>query len=125
LHLTALLVVVGCATSPPKPGTVEYSMINGMLTAVEAGALKDVRSATVAAMQELGLRPHERESDAFSAWIVGSITVGSLPQRKDLYVRLSRLTESTTKITLRILFTRDRQKLEIVLEGIRKRLKRE
>jgi hypothetical protein len=118
-----VVAAAGCATASLQPGETSYSMANGILTAVEAAGIRQVRSAAVKAMKELGLRPHERDSDAFSALVVGSVTVGVVPQQRDLRVRMERLTESTTELRLRILFTRDKVKLEQVLETIRKHLR--
>jgi hypothetical protein len=93
--------------------------------AVEDASLADTFQATMVAMQRLGLGPHDRDRDAMSALIVGTVAVGATHQRRDIRVRLERISESRTRISMRILFTRSREKLELVLEEIRKQLSQE
>jgi hypothetical protein len=98
---------------------MHYSGLNGVMTAVEAADITRVQKATMAAMTTLGLRPMRRSGDAFSVVIAGSIVVGAIPQDREVRVRLARLSASTTELTVRILFTRDEQKLVQILEAIR------
>lgn len=115
------LILPGCSSL--KPGEMSYSVAAGDLVAVEAAEFGRVRMATMEAMRELGLHPMERQGDALSALICGEVMVGVIPQEREIRVRLSQLTESTTEIRMRILFTRNREKLEWVLQKIRKNLK--
>ena len=114
---------LGGCSSTPAPGESSWSPARGVLIAVEEGDLLTVTNATVAAMKELGLSPARRRSDAFSTLVVGEVLMGALSQRTEVRVDLARLSEATTEIKMRILFRRDRQKLDQVLEGIRKHLR--
>ena len=117
-----VLMVAGGCSSTLAPGESDFSVVAGDLVAVEEASLTKTRQATMAAMQHLGLRPHDRESDAMSALIVGEILVGVIPQSREIRVRLERVSESRTRITMRILFTRSRERLEFVLAEIRRQL---
>jgi hypothetical protein len=83
--------------------------------------LDDVVRATHKALKTLQLRPMEQDRDGFSAEIVGEVSYGSL-ESSEIRVRLSRLTDSTTEIHMRILFRRDETRMRQVLEEIQKNL---
>jgi hypothetical protein len=117
-----LLVAAGCSSTPAEPGTVDWQPLKGTLVGVVAGEFPVVMKATMDAMTKLGLSPMRRDSDAFSAFIVGSIIVGAIPQERELTVTLTKLTPTTTEIALHIVFTRERDKLDLILAEIEKRL---
>jgi hypothetical protein len=123
LLLVAAATVAGCST-PLKPGETNWDNLSGTFRAVEEADLQKVHRATLEVMRNMQLRPHERSSDAFSARIVGQVAVGPVSQERDLVVKLKRLSEATTEISLQILFTRDRTRLEVVHAEIRKLLKK-
>ena len=115
-----LALVAGC--SSPEPGSTEWQPLKGTLVAVESADVATLTSAATTAMKAMGLKPMVTQSDAFSTLIVGSIVVGSLPQERDLTVTVNRLTDTTAEITFHIAFTRSREKLDVLLGEIRKRL---
>ena len=121
--ISALLVALdlGCA-STPESGSSDFSWVEGSLVAVEQADLGRVHTAAVNALRDLGFRPHERDRDALSSLIVGEVAVGAISQQRELRVRLERMADEKTKISMRILFTRSPEKLELILDRIREEL---
>ena len=119
--LSVAVLVASCA-STLEPGQVDYSAVGGTLTAVEAAPFTTVVRATTDAMQKLQLRPMERERDGFRVFIVGETVFGSLSQTHEVRVWVTRLTDATTQIEMRILGRRDEGRLTALHSEIRKRL---
>lgn len=114
------LGTVSCrSTPPPEPGTSVYS--RGVLRATVENPLDEVVRATQKALKTLQLKPMGTQRDGFSAEIVGEVSYGPL-ESSEIRVRLSRLSESTTEIHMRILFRRDETRMRQVLEEIQKNL---
>ncbi len=116
--LPLIMMAVGCAgrfTPSLDPGEKHFD--RGVLTAVLASPIDDVYRATKAAMEKLRLRPLDRDRDAFTGKLVGSTAAG-----KDIWVNVERLTKETTKVTLKVFFTRDRKVQNALLEEIEARL---
>jgi len=112
----------GCRSATLDPGESRFSAIGGDLVAVEEASLQDTRTAAMKALERLGLRPQCLERDAMTAVIVGEITVGVIPQNREIRVRLERMDDTRTRIAMRILFTREPKKLELVMREIRREL---
>jgi hypothetical protein len=117
-------LAASCSSGAVKPGTMTYSTLDGMLTSVEVAPYKRVIRATTEAMRRLELRPMERDRDGFRTLIVGETVFGRLSQSHELRVWITRLTESTTRIELRILGRRDEQRLRQIHGEIRAQLER-
>jgi|RhiMethySRZTD1v2_1073278.scaffolds.fasta_scaffold67779_2 hypothetical protein len=116
----AALGLAGCAGS--SGGDSSYGPISGTLTAVEPAEFETTRKATMAAMNDLRLRPMERDRDGFRSFIVGESIFGSLSQSHEVRVWVERKAEDKTKIEMRILGRRDRDRLEQLLAAIQNRL---
>ena len=119
--LSVAVLVASCAGTL-EPGQVDYSAVGGTLTAVEAAPFSKVVSATMDAMQKLKLQPMERDRDGFRAFIVGETVFGSLSQTHELRVWITRLTDATTQIEMRIVGRRDEGRLTALHSEIKQRL---
>ena len=105
----------GCsARDALPPGTDDYNKATGLLRGVEEFRFETLRRGTLSGMKELKLRPLQREADAFNAFIVGETANG-----QECRIRLKRMSSFATEIQIRILFTRDEQKLRLILDTIR------
>ena len=76
--------------------------------------------AVMTAMANLVLEPMIWESDTFSSLIVGKTVDGVLNETREVRVKLKRLSESTTEVSIWIVFTRDQNKLQQIHDEIRK-----
>lgn len=121
--LSVAVLVASCAsTRTLEPGQVDYSAVGGTLTAVEAAPFNTVARATLDAMQALQLKPMERDRDGFQVSILGEMVFGSLSQTHEVRVWVTRLTDATTQLEMRIVGRRDEGRLTALHSEIRKRL---
>jgi hypothetical protein len=121
--LAAGIFSVACGCSSLEPGQSRYSgFLAATLTAVEAAPYDNVVKATSQAMKGLELKPMEREGDAFRTLFVGETVMGQLPQTHEVRVWVTRLSESTTQVEIRIVGRRDESRLRAIHDEIRKRL---
>ena len=121
--LSVAVLVASCAsTRTLEPGQVDYSAVGGTLTAVEAAPFDKVVRSTLDAMQKLKLQPMERDRDGFRVFIVGETVFGSLSQTHEVRVWVTRVTDATTQIEMRILGRRDEGRLTALHSEIKKRL---
>ena len=121
--LCIAVAIAGCSSPPLEPGKSEYSGgLGGTLTAVEKAPYGKTVAATKAAMDKLAMRPSEQERDAFRSFIVGEATYGALSQTHEVRVWVTRLTDETTQIEMRIMGRRDEERLRVVLAEIQKSL---
>jgi len=98
-----------------EPGESAY--VGGELTALEKAPFVKVVPATKNAMTRLGLNPILADHDGHHARYLGTSSNG-----KDVYVNLERKSDVTTRIGIRILFTRDAARVRQILDEIRKRV---
>jgi len=118
----AAVLVTSCSGQSLKPGESDYGGAGGTLTAVEPASYEEVIQATNAAMKGLDLKPDIRERDGFRTFIVGETIMGQVSQSHEIRVWISRLTDRTTQIEMRILGRRDEQRLQAIHQEIRQRL---
>ena len=112
----------GCAAFVDKPGESNYSWLGGTLTVVEGSAYGATVHATMAAMSQLQLSPTVYEQDGFRASIAGSSTFGRFNQSHEIRVWVDNLSDSATKIRMRISGRRDQARLRTIHEAIHNRL---
>ena len=125
LILTAALAVpctIGCGASSLKPGETDYGTVSGTFTSVEAAPYRTVVQATMKAMRGLAMKPMEHEGDGFRTFLVGESVFGQLSQSHEVRVWISRLTDDTTKLEMRILGRREEDRLRVLHGEIRKLL---
>lgn len=122
--LLALPFCGGCASSGTslEPGETAYSSFSGDFEAVEAAPYRKAVRATMEAMEKLDLKPMERDRDGFRTFIVGESVFGNISQSHEIRVWVTRVTEESTHIEIRIVGRRDEGRIRTIHEGIRKAL---
>jgi hypothetical protein len=120
--LLAPALVLACGCSSSMPGSSSYGAFRGTLTAVEGSAFPAVAHAAVEAMRSLGMKPMERDRDGFQSFIVGESSFGSVGQSHEVLVYVTRLSDTTTRLEMRIRGRRDEDRLRQIHAEIRKRL---
>ena len=117
----SVFLASGCSSL--EPGESRYSgFLTATLTSVEGAPYGETVKATMQAMKELNLDPMQRDADGFRSFIVGETVMGQLSQTHEVRVWVTRLTEATSRIEIRILGRRDKERLEAILGEIRSRL---
>jgi hypothetical protein len=116
-----IVAALGCK-SANEPGEEKYAALAGTLSKVLEAPFPDAYAATMTGMRELRLSPMEWERDGFRAMIVGETVMGQISQSTEVRVWLTRATDATTKIELRIVGRRDEERLKQILAEIESRL---
>jgi hypothetical protein len=124
LIVAALTVTssIGCGGKSLKPGDTDYGSVSGTFTSVEQAPYQKVVKATTTAMQGLAMKPMERDRDGFRTFLVGESVFGQVSQSHEVRVWITRLTEDTTRLEMRILGRREEQRLRVLHGEIRKLL---
>jgi hypothetical protein len=122
LLVSALIVAALGCKSANKPGEEQYSGLGGTLSKVLEAPFPETCAATMAGMGNLGLSPKEWERDGFRAMIVGETVMGQVSQSQEVRVWVTRTSETTTKIEMRIVGRRDENRLQQILAEIENRL---
>lgn len=119
--VSLLLLFSGCQRHL-KPGEHQYMRGQGTLRAVEKAPQDQVVTAAFEAMRSLKLRPIQTERDGFHALLVGESTHGILAQSHTVRVWVNRMGEEQTEIKMHIVGRRDKDRLEVLLAEIKKRI---
>ena len=91
-----MLVVCGCGR-PNLIGSDAPVYSRGQLYAVADQDLDSVYSATVAALQQLGLEVTEKAKDVFYAKVIGKVADG-----ETVTIRMEPVTDNTTNLSIKV-----------------------
>ena len=118
----AAFLAAGCGSTSLKPGESDYGSVSGTFTSVEPAPYQKVVKATTKAMTGLAMKPMERDRDGFRTVIGGESVFGHVSQTHEVLVWITRLTEDTTRLEMRIRGRRDEERLRVLHSEIRKLL---
>ena len=126
-HLLIAIVVPALVASTGggcgSPGARDDGSGGGAMTrAVEAPPL-EAHGATLEAMRALGLSPVERGRDGFRDEIAGEIPASAGSPAREVRAFLTRMTDRTTKVEVRIEGPRDEGRLKGILDEIEVRIR--
>ena len=110
-----LLALCGCAPSLVGSDTAAYSV--GKLYAVVSKDMTSVYDATVTALGQMEIEPHDKAKDVFSAKVIAKSADGKI-----ISVKLKPAAEGHTNIKIRVGTTGNRERATVIYNRINENL---
>ena len=117
LGLSILGLTLTSSSCSGRKERISYKVERGVLSATVFAGLKRAARATNEAMSALYLRPYDRHQEGFSAVFLGDTAEGN-----EVRVVLKKVTALTTRVTIRVVNSRNRKLVERILAEIKERL---
>lgn len=117
IWLISAAALPGCLVAAAGAGAGTYAYVTGAMEATEEHPLDTVYAAAAKAVEKLDFKNVSSSKDALEGLIKSETADGT-----SVKVRVEKVTDSTTKITIRVGTFGDEAKSAQVLEAIRKEL---